>query len=307
MARRTNGSTSSSGVEHISSNGTPDTRTRLVADAESDRKPEFTSLHEEAFQVLMDMTLSQPRVVERDEIIGLSKASYEGNYVAIDRWLSLRLSEIKKHWKRILQVPHHRVMDVSRVREYATAAELKREKKLSWAQLARKVDLEGYRKDARRTIERLRKGVTAVGKRRGRSDPMFLISLVFGPSKLRPTALKPYVAPSPKWARKKLKDSFIDRQHLVERAGWPPAKILDNAQSEYMLWINYVAGFRNSRKRKWSEERVFLHLWQYIMTEFPPESRAEGVSAILKEIQMLCAVLLAAMDRSMSSQSPSAN
>lgn len=267
------------------------------ADVNVGKGEKFTSLHEEAFGIVMDMILSQPLVVRDEELPGLIASSYERKYAAIDEWLSRRLSEIKKHWKRILEVPHHRVMGISRLRLYATAAELREKNKLSWAQLARQVDPIGFRNDPRAAIERLRKGVDSVRKKRGKDfNPMHYIPLVFTPRKLRSTALEGFVAPSPKWARKKLQELRGRNMHLVQRANLKPQAILNNARTEYLYWADYVAALRTPRKRKLKElirdERLMVYHCLFSLTEDAPKTDAEKLRMFTEEIRRLCYALL---------------
>jgi hypothetical protein len=88
----------------------------------------------------------------------------EGKYKEIDRWLDCRLRELKKYWKHILRVPHHRVAKPEVAMMYEHAAYLKESTKLSWSRIARDLFPEEYKADAARITKRLQQTANKIRK-----------------------------------------------------------------------------------------------------------------------------------------------
>jgi len=175
-----------------------------LSDAFQSTESEVEALTESAFQSAAEILTSQPVVVKDDELPGLIHASCEGEFSKVNKWLDRRLAEIKKHWKRVLLVPHSRPTDVKLRRRYYEAAELKTKKRLSWARLARTFDPEGYKRNQRAALDRFRKGIKSLEKG-NRLTPkekrLLTIAVFFAPTELSDPALSP---PDPKWPEKKL-------------------------------------------------------------------------------------------------------
>ena len=81
-----------------------------------------------------------------------------GKYKEIHRWLDHRMRELKRYWKYVLQVPRHRTAKPEVAYMYEKAAYMKFSTKLSWSQIARTLDPEGFKANPTGTAARLKQG-----------------------------------------------------------------------------------------------------------------------------------------------------
>ena len=145
-----------------------------------------------------------------------------------------------------------------------------------------------------------RKGVGSVRKRKRGDEapfnPMYYIPFVFSPRKLATPILKDSVAPSPQWARKKLQILRRQHDHLIKRADLTPEKILQNAQLDYLRWIDYVIALGSPRRRKLKErirdERLMVYHCLLSLTEDLPKDDAEKLRLYKEELRRLTYALL---------------
>jgi len=196
-------------------------------------------LREEAFRSAAGILASQPVVVKDDELVGLIHASDEGEFSKIDKWLDRRLREIKKHWKRVLFVPHSRP-NIKAQRRYSDAAELRAQKGLSWAQPARQLDPENFKRNSRAAIDRIRKGIKSlehIKESTAEELDLFKVALFFGPAQLSSPALSP---PDPNWPEKKLEEVTHTYFYLGQRMGWTVRQMLDHTLDLYLVVAEMV-------------------------------------------------------------------
>lgn len=197
------------------------------------------ALRESAFQTAFEILVSQPLVVKDDELPSLVRASDMGEFSKIDKWLDRRLREIKKHWKRVLFVPHSRP-NIKDQRRYADAAELRAQKGLSWSQLARQSDPENFKRNPRAAIDRIRKGIKSlehIKESTAEELDLFKVSLFFGPPQLSSPALSP---PDLNWPEKKLEEVAHTYLYLGQRMGWTARQMLDHILELYLVVAEMV-------------------------------------------------------------------
>ena len=103
----------------------------------------------------------QPPVVS--DLVGtdyLFEQRLRGNLKEINEWLDNRLREIKTWWKSELLIPNYRVRNQTIMARYSEAARLKAENKnLSWSEVGRRVDPQGFEAGRGQCIDRILKGV----------------------------------------------------------------------------------------------------------------------------------------------------
>jgi hypothetical protein len=192
------------------------------------------AMEEEAYLLATELVAYQPAVVKVDDLPGLIKASYERNFADVDRWLGRRLAQIKKHWKLVLQVPDCRPLDLKRLGEYREAAKLRETKQCSWAQLGLALEPEEFKRDPKRTAERIRKGVKGLNKQRiGRDNCLFYIPLFFQPSELADPAIE---RPGADWLCERLREAALAFFDLAEKHGYSPKAVLDEILTLYLLF-----------------------------------------------------------------------
>lgn len=209
-------------------------------EAQQSAREELRKMREEAFQLASDIIEFQPTVVDENELSGLIRASYEGDYGEIDRWFARRLAEIKRHWKGVLQIPSHRPPNIKTLRQYIKAAELRARKHLSWAQAARVIDPRGYKRHPQQTIERIRKGVGSLKPKPRGNTALFKIALFFKPRKSRALALD-FAIPIPnEQIEKRINDLALEHVRLVERAGWNASKVLREVGNIYLVTASHA-------------------------------------------------------------------
>jgi hypothetical protein len=102
----------------------------------------------------------QPQVVrDFDELKRICSFFRQGMIEEIERLLDAHLAEAKRWWKQKLGIPRHRRADPKLTERYSEAARLRYEQGLSWAQVAQRLDPQGYKTDRKSSIDRFQKGV----------------------------------------------------------------------------------------------------------------------------------------------------
>lgn len=127
-------------------------------DAEMDKfLDQLNAAFAKKFAPLLD---EQPRVVgDFDELKRIYSFFRQGMFEEIESLLDTRLVEVKRWWKQKLGIPPHRRADRKLTERYSEAARLRHEQGLSWAQVAQRLDPQGYKTDRKSSIDRFQKGV----------------------------------------------------------------------------------------------------------------------------------------------------
>jgi hypothetical protein len=110
-------------------------------------------------QAISEVLDHQLKLVQTpQEFLRLRSLCLRGEYKNIDRWLDRRLRELKRYWKYILHVPSHRVAKPEVAQMYEAAAQMKVDTKLSWTQIARRLDPASFKADPAGTAARFKQG-----------------------------------------------------------------------------------------------------------------------------------------------------
>jgi len=225
---------------------------------ELEPKAQLAAMKEGAYLRATRIVASQPVPVRDDELPGLINASYEMRFADLDRWIDRRLAAIKTHWKRLLQVPRNRPRNHRRRSEYRKAADMRDTKHYSWAKLALRIDPDAYKREPKKTADRIRKGVKEITNTKGGDEHdsrLLYIPLFFGPRELPDPAL---ASQNAGWPREQFEHATFAFFDVGSECGYTQDAVLEAILDVYLRCAEKVYPGAAARNLLNAAETIFF-------------------------------------------------